>query len=84
MTEYQGGITIPDPSYRGQYLVINYLLSLSTPICDITDDNNFVSIIKNKVQVSAIQSGNVKSKQGKVLDALALSKKLDDLTQPVQ
>ena len=74
MNEYQGGITIPDPSYRGQYLVINYLTSLSMPIAEITDDNKFASMLENKVQVLAIQYVNMKSKQGKVVDTLALEK----------
>ena len=66
---------MPDPSSGGQSLVINSLLSLSTPIYDITDGDNFDSILDNKVQVSAIQSVNVKSNQGKAVDSLALAKK---------
>ena len=44
------------------------------PISDINDDDNFASMLNNKVQVSAIQSGNVKSNQGKAVDALSLAK----------
>ena len=55
-------------------MIINYLLSLYTPIAEITDDDKFASMRKNKVQVSAIQSGNMKSNQSKAVDALALDK----------
>ena len=65
---------MPGTSSRGQYLVIKSLFSLSTPISDINDDDNFASMLNNKVQVSAIQSGNVKSNQGKAVDALSLAK----------
>ena len=74
MTDYQGEIVMPDPSSRGKYLVINSLSSLFTPISDITDDDNFSSMLKNKVQVSATQSGNVNSNQGRAVETLALSK----------
>ena len=66
---------MPDTSSRRQSLVIYSILSLYTPIAGITDNDNFASMLENKVQVSAIQSGNVKSNQGKAVDALALSKK---------
>ena len=63
-----------DTSSRGQSLVINSLLSISTPIAYITNDENFASMLENKVQVSALQSGNVKSKQGKGVGALDIAK----------
>ena len=63
-----------DTSYRGQYLVINYLLSLSIPIYEINDDDKFDYMIGNKVHVSAIKSGNLKSKQGKAMEKLSVSK----------
>ena len=44
------------------------------PIYDITEDDNFASVLNNKVQVSAIQSGNVNYNQGKAVDALSLAK----------
>ena len=44
------------------------------PIAEITDDNKFASMLENKVQVLAIQYVNMKSKQGKVVDTLALEK----------
>ena len=55
-------------------LVINSLLLLSTPIYEIKIDDNFASMLDNKIQVSDIQSDNMKSKQGKAVDALALAK----------
>ena len=74
MNDYRGYIVMTGPSYMGQYLVINPLSSLSTPISDITNDDNFASMLENKVQVSAIQSGSVNFKQGKAVEALALVK----------
>ena len=64
-----------DTFSRGQSLVINYLSSLPAPISDITNDDNFASMIENKVQVSDTQYGNVKSKQVKAVDALDLAKR---------
>ena len=49
MTNYQGYIAIPDPSSREQSLVINYLLSLSTPISEIINDDKFAYMLENKV-----------------------------------
>ena len=66
---------MPGLSSRLQSLVINYLLSLPTLISDITDDDNFSSMLDNRVQVSALKSVNVKSKQGKAVGALALEKR---------
>ena len=74
MKYYQGGISMPYPSSRGNYFFINSLLSLSTSISDITDGDNFDSMLENKVQVSSIQSVNLNSSQGKAVDAIALSK----------
>ena len=51
MTNHREDIVMPDTSSRCQCLVINSLLSLSTPISDITDDDNFTSMLDNKVQV---------------------------------
>ena len=65
---------MPDPYSRVNSLVINSLSSLSMLISDITDDDNFASMLDNKVQVSAIQYGNVNSNQGKAVDALDLAK----------
>ena len=44
------------------------------PIYDITEDDNFASVLNKKVQVSAIQSGNVNYNQDKAVDALSLAK----------
>ena len=74
MPKYRREITIPDQFSSVHSLVINSLSSLSTLIADITNDDKFASMLENKIQVSAIKSGNVNSNQGKVVDALSLSK----------
>ena len=65
---------MPDTSSRGKTLVINSLLSLSRPISGITNDDKFAPMLENKVQVSYIKSGNVKSNQGKAVDVLYIAK----------
>ena len=76
MADYQGEIA------RKISFIRSYLLSMFTPIYGITNDDNFTSMLDNKAQVSDIKSGNVKSKQGKAVETLALSKQfLDDLSQ---
>ena len=42
---------MPGTSSRGQYLVIKSLFSLSTPISDINDDDNFDYMLENKAKV---------------------------------
>ena len=74
MPKYRREITIPDQFSSVHSLVINSLSSLSTLIADITNDDKFASMLENKIQVSAIKSGNVNSNQGKAVDALYLSK----------
>ena len=44
------------------------------PISEITYDDNFASMLENKVQVPSIQYVNVKSNQVKAVDTLALTK----------
>ena len=58
MTNYRGEIAMLHPSSREKSVVVNSLSSLSTPISDNNDDDNFSSMLEKKFQVSAIQSGN--------------------------
>ena len=74
MSDYKGEIVMPDTSSRGKSLVVNYLWKLFIPVSNITGDNNFYSVLQNKVQVPTLQSGNLRSKQGKSVDVLAIAK----------
>ena len=74
MYDYQAEILMPNTDSRGQYLVINSLSSLFTPISDIANDDNLASMIDKKIQLSDLQSSNVNSKQVKAVYALALAK----------
>ena len=59
---------------RPRPLVINALDSLTTLLADITNDNNFGSVLESKVSISAISTGTMGTTQGKSVDALTLTK----------
>ena len=62
------------PSARKKSWVINFILSLYNFIVENNNDDNFASMIENKVQVWAIQYENVNFKQGKAVYVLSLAK----------
>ena len=72
MTDYRGEVVHRED--RPRPLVINALVSLTTPLVDITNGNNFGSLLESKVGISAILTWTMGTKQGKLVDALTLTK----------
>ena len=63
-------------SYPGDPpLVINSIMSLNSPLTDITNRDTFASVLKNKVRISAVHTGHVRAKSGKSVDAQVLSQR---------
>ena len=57
-------------------MVINSISSLThMPLADVTDDLNFATLLESKVKVSAINTGKVRTKQGKMVDGPTLARR---------
>ena len=63
-----------DTSMRGPKLVVNSLTS-HHPLVDITHNDNFATVLQSKVNVSATQSGGVRSNAKKSVDAPTLARR---------
>ena len=75
MTNHNGELIYRDPFDTHSPLIIAALSSDSTPLADITNDDNLGNVLESHVQVSAVHSGTVSSKQGKPVDAQQLAKR---------
>ena len=73
MMDHKGEIVHVDD--RERPMIISSLNSLVMPAANITDDDNFAEALSSKVRVSAVSSGNIRSSQGKAVDAHALSRR---------
>ena len=77
MLDVRGDIVKFDDGDGEFSLIINSLSTHhATPSADITDDDNFGTVLINQVQVSSAHSnGKVRSQQGKAVDAQTLAKR---------
>ena len=65
MRNHSGELIYWDPYENNPTMIISAFLSDSTPLADITNDNNFANVLESYVQVSAVYLGTVSSKQSK-------------------
>ena len=73
MIDHRGEF-VPRVADDAPKMVINSLSSF-TPLADITDNDNFASVLQSKVNVSATSSGVIHSSQKKPVDAPTLARR---------